>query len=363
MPNKDRETFMSIVGRIEYILKVFEDNNMDERIIKIFLTNGDYLEYNVSKESVAHLLGVNTINLIATGIITNKNAYEALKELCEKKYLISSMIVDKNLTINSIFSNYTNQKLDYFFENIKININDTDFVCKYDKNIAINNGVVDPHKCQYIVCRKNNEHTFLILHLVKNKSKYIPMSNRIFNTLEEAIEYFEATLSGQEITYINSLINKQSAFDEGKKIYLNHSDKRNHLLILKDYAQSYNSNINILSDYEYTLKASEQNVEKNIYRNIIIDTIIECIAEGKPIIEGSIDFDIPYNYKPLIDAINQLLVNKSETRQEEIENLIAAKTEIEMQLQRANERISQLEDTIDTIGKLCNKQKTLKPLN
>ena len=363
MANKERDTFISIIGRIEYILKIFEENNMDERIIKIFLTNGDYLEYNVSKESVAHLLGVNTVNLIATGIITNKNAYEALKELCEKKFVISSMIVNGNLSLNSIFSNYINQKLDYFFENIKININDTDFVCKYDRNIAMNNGVADPHKCQYIVCRKNNEHTFLILHLIKNKNKIIPMSNRIFNTLEEAVDYFEETLSGQEIAYINSLINKQSAFDEGKKVYLNHSDKRNHLLILKEYSQLYGANINILSDYEYTLKASEQSVERNICTNGIIDTFVDCIAQGKPIIKELIGSDIPKNYNTLIDAINQLLVNQSETRQDEINNLIAAKEVIAKQLEEANERVAQLESAIETIGEVCNKQKTLNHSN
>ena len=385
MALKERDTFLSIIGRIEQIIEKFERNNMDERSCKIFLANGDFLYYSISKENVAHLLGIDTNVIISTGLINSTNSYAVLKEFCEKKYLFSNLIKNNTMDINRVFSPYINQKLDYFFDNIIINVNDTNFVCKYNANIAINQGVKSPHNCEYIVCKENSNHTLLVLHLKQNGSKTVPMSNRIFNDKIEAEEYFKAMLCNQEITFIPSIISKYHDYDKGINIFLNPSEKRNHLLVLKNYASKYNCNINILNDYDYSLKLSSNSMSKNETKLDITSKIVDCIIKHKIITEDILEVDSIRDLSPdliqLINALNNNLASSSKSEsgqiaysdlQQQLSNLKVAKETIEQekkdlqeQLDETNVKLEQvttrnndLEQAISSIGKIYEKSKT-----
>ena len=374
MKLKEKDTFLEIVDKIADIIGMYELRNIDKNIIKVCLANGDYIEYRIAKESIAHLLGVNTNTLIATGLFNNTNSFEVLKEMINKKNYLADMICNEHLTIKSIFSEYIIQKLDSFFNNIFIDINNTVFVCKYDKDIAINNGVVEPHKCQYIICKEDNEHNFYVLHLVKYSNFYVPMSNRVFDDIEEANDYLTNSLTNQTITFINCIIIKREQYDNGTKIFLRSLDKRQHLLTLQEFSSKFNANIDISDDYQHELKANATNFNKSEEQASVISYIVKCISSNT-LIDPSL---IPDKMIPIIEALNNYTAMNSGSEEtftslaSQIKALQEAKSSIEQQcsslqeeLTRANlanealtSRNQQLEEAIGTIGKAY--QKTLK---
>ena len=359
MAINNSEAFLTIIAKIELILDKYEDHCYDQKFFKLFLANGECLDYGIPKETVAHLLGVNILYLTSTGILKNTSSYEALKELCNKKYLFSDMIKNNQLTINSIFSDFINQKIDYFFENININLKNTHFFCKYDRTTAMYNGVALPHKCDYVICQENDEGTILILHIIQKDKKYVPASSRIFSNQNEANDYLIELLGQQDITYATSLMKYRNTFDEGKKIYLNHTDKQTHLSILKNYASIYGARIDILNDYDYTLRTSGASVKTNINRKLVVDKIIACIQVGIKINTDEIEGEIPWELLPLINTLNSVLPtnrNADSTITEQIENLKAANNLLTSQLVSANTTIETLtaekKELIESVAKV-----------
>lgn len=264
------------------------------------------------------------------------------------------MILNGQIKLQNIFSTHINQKIAAFRENTDINISSTNFICKYDTNIAMYNGITEPHKCQYIVCKDNYDGSVLILHLVQNNNRYIPMSSRIFSTKEEAKEYLEASLTNQNITYLTNIIVKRSPFDDEVKIYLKPLEKRNHLLILKSYAQEYNANIDILSDYEYTLKTIEQKGKTNFIINLIIDSI----QKGKTIDIQQFNDGETGNILSLINFINEHIQTQPETSlAEQIKNLQNVNEALTSQLDRYKTTISAYEQAFNQIGNIIEEQK------
>ncbi len=359
MAINNSEAFLTIIAKIEFIIEKYEDLCYDQKFYKLFLANGECLDYGIPKETVAHLLGINTLYLTSTSLFKSTSSYEVIKELCNKKYLFSDMLKNGQLTINSIFSDFINQKLDYFFENININLKNTQFFCKYDRTTAMYNGVTLPHKCDYVICQETDEGTVLILHILQKDKKYVPASSRIFSNQNEAYEYLSELLGQQDITYATSLMIYRNPFDEGKKIYLNHTDKQTHLSTLKSYASNYGARIDILNDYDYTLRTSGASVKTNINRKLVVDKIIACIQVGIKINTDEIEGEIPWELLPLINTLNSVLPtnrNADSTITEQIENLKAANNLLTSQLVSANTTIETLtaekKELIESVAKV-----------
>ena len=73
------------------IINYFEMSQYQNRRYRIFLGNGDRINYSIPNDSIAHLLGVNTNYLISTGRFNSTNSFDLLKEMVVNPYRINKL--------------------------------------------------------------------------------------------------------------------------------------------------------------------------------------------------------------------------------------------------------------------------------
>ena len=81
----------NLFENIREIIDFIENSRYKNRRFRLFLGNGDRLNFYVPNESIAHLLGVNTNYLISTGRFNSTNSFELLKELTLNPYRINKL--------------------------------------------------------------------------------------------------------------------------------------------------------------------------------------------------------------------------------------------------------------------------------
>lgn len=113
--------FERLCQEIEMKAKNFEENNFSRNKFFLSLSNGERLKIIFTKSSVAHLLGVNTEYLKSSRTVKSNISYDILLELTTEAYSISRKVDSGILNYSSFISNYIDEKLEIFEENISIN--------------------------------------------------------------------------------------------------------------------------------------------------------------------------------------------------------------------------------------------------
>ena len=101
----------SLFEEIKEIINFIELSKYQNRRNRIYLSNGDRLNFSVPNNTIAHLLGINTNYLMSTGICASTSSFNILKEMCENAYRINKAHKDGILSYEQLFSPYLKQKL------------------------------------------------------------------------------------------------------------------------------------------------------------------------------------------------------------------------------------------------------------
>ena len=116
--------------KIDDIVSYMNISDYEKRRKKLFLaSNGMYLNYSVPKNSVPHLIGINTTYLLSTDLFRSTSSFELLEELLAK----GASWLDKNINLGIInpeilFSKHINKKIESFKDNVKCDMNNIEFV-------------------------------------------------------------------------------------------------------------------------------------------------------------------------------------------------------------------------------------------
>ena len=294
----------------------------------------------------------------------SSNSYQILKQLCNEHYRFSGMIKDNRLSLKNFCSQYINEKIENFFDNVLINLNNLLFVCKYDRNKAINLGN-NPHDCDFIICQQNDEGNILELDL-KIKGNFVyPISNRAYANEAEADLVFKDLFENQDITLINRIHTKNDEFDYGKKRIVTEEELYNLVNSLEKYKLKYNCNIDITNNYKYLLKKICNQRQKRFDNYDIINIIINCIIEKKPITEEILNIESTDNLsKDILDLVNTLndkvIVNSNYASQEGL----VAYSKLQSQVKTLKEAKKRLTEQVNDLNeKLENTQNELEETN
>lgn len=112
------DLFYSMKCVVDYMV----NSNYEDRRFKIYLSNGQYLNFSINNNNLAHLLGVNTTYLVSTGLFKSTNSFELLNELIENSNKIHKLSNEGIIDYNMLFSKHIINKVLGFIENIKLNI-------------------------------------------------------------------------------------------------------------------------------------------------------------------------------------------------------------------------------------------------
>ena len=297
-----------IINQIKEIIDYVEAAKLEDRRTSIYLGNGNIISYSIPNNSIAHLIGIDTNYLESTGLYNTRNSFETLKKFCDNSYQTYCAMRDGHLNSKNIFSKQIHEKLSSFKENIKINVNETDFICEYDKEKAYySSDIVED--CNYIIVKKYDDNKIGVLFLVKNFNYYVPMSNQIFNNIEEFKEAFKNKLINQELTLITGQTTYNVKSDYKKPFILSLNQRAEKLNNLKLYKKQFNCHIDVTSDFEYTLDKLTSNRERNYENNDTINDIITAII-GRTIINRDLYEDS--TLLPIIDSWNDHICQNSD---------------------------------------------------
>lgn len=334
------DLFYSIREIVEYI----ENTEFEKRRLKLYLSNGEYLNSSVPNNSIPHLLGIDTTYLISTRLFKSTNSFEVLKELIESSYRIHDSVSKNIISYNALFSKHILEKVNEFRNNIMLDVRNVEFVCKYDKARTYGTNL-NPLNCNYIIFKKLPNSKYGLLYLVRNNGYYAPMSSQIYDNYDEAIEKLKSVVKFQEITLLNAFnLFTIGNEDFNKSYYLNFDDKKQKIFNLISYKRELNCSIDVSNDYIYTMSKFEKNSNKEdeIYK--LVEIISECISEGKIINTNELETTALF---PIITAFNDFLYsneyesnkNNGNTYTSLIENLNTFKRRVQ-ELEKENSELS-----------------------
>ena len=310
MAFSDASKFSEIINKIKELISWYETNHFNQTSVKMFLSSGESFKLYVTKDSVAHMLGIKTDFLANCNMFDTTKSYELIKELIKNEHRIGSKILNGEIKLSDIFNKHVYRKLEIFKSNISINLENTLFVCKYDRNKAIEYGKT-PKNCDYIIVKEMEDGQIQELDIVKSEYIVKPVSSRMYENELEAKEKFSKILRYQDISMLTSIIINTDYYDERKKISLKELEKISKLQQLENIRLKYNCNINVGYECKYYYKRAlkDKNINKNNYDTI--SQIINCILDGKIIdIEelGVMPTEITLQQKNLIDALNDKVI-------------------------------------------------------
>ena len=310
MSLKETNQFENIIEEIKYLVNWYEKKHIDLATTKVYLASGESFRYKATQDSIAHMLGIKTDFLSNCNMFNTTKSYELVKELIKNDYRISEKIKNDEIKLSDIFSKHIHHKLDIFKFNISINLENTLFVCKYNREKVINYGK-NPRNCDYIIVQELDDGQILELDVVKSGKYVKPVSSRMYENETEAKDSFEDLLRYQDISILTSLIYDADYYDEGRKVFLNEAKKSSKLQQLENFSLRYNCNINTTGDCKYYYKKSikGRNDGRNNYD--IYDKIINCILDGEIITEQALGIsknEISEQTRDLINAINDKLM-------------------------------------------------------
>lgn len=253
--------------------------DLSKKSYLMFLSNGDRIRVKIPKTSIPHLLGINTEYLKSTGLYKGMNSYEIMLDFIKNPNEAFQKHESGIINLDKILSPYINKKLDSLTENLNINTNCCEMICKYDRGKTYGYSA-DFDDMSYLILQKKNEKYYVLKLAMSEDGTCFPMSNQVFNSYEECKENLSSYLIYQELTLLNNLWVYYNNSTIGKFSILEW-ERRERLEKLKKLSEDFECTPNIIADFIYSLKIRDDKRQGNIRTSNIIEILCDCIKNKK----------------------------------------------------------------------------------
>lgn len=253
--------------------------DLSKKSYLVFLSNGERIKIKIPKSSIPHLLGINTEYLKNTGLYRNMNSYEVMLNFIKSSNEALKKHESGIIDLDNVLSPYINEKIDALIENLNINTNYCEMVCKYDKGKTFGYSA-DFDDMSYLILQKKNEKYYVLKLAKAQDGTYFPMSNQIFNSYAECQEALSSYLIYQELTLLNNLFIYYNNSTTGKFSILEW-DRKQKLENLMKLSNDFGCTPNVIADFIYSLKIRDDKRQGNIRTSNIIEILCDCIKNKK----------------------------------------------------------------------------------
>lgn len=254
-------------------------NDLSKKSYLMFLSNGERIKIKIPKSSIPHLLGINTEYLKSTGLYKGMNSYEIMLDFIKNSNEAFQKHESGIINLDKILSPYINKKLDSLIENLNINTNCCEMICKYDRGKTYGYSA-DFDDMSYLILQKKNEKYYVLKLAMSEDGTCFPMSNQVFNSYAECQEALSSYLIYQELTLLNNLWVYYNNSIIGK-FYILEYERRERLEKLKKLSEDFECTPNIIADFIYSLKIRDNKRQGNIRTSNIIEILCDCIKNKK----------------------------------------------------------------------------------
>ena len=253
--------------------------DLSKKSYLVFLSNGERIKIKIPKSSIPHLLGINTEYLKNTGLYRNMNSYEVMLNFIKSSNEALKKHESGIINLDNVLSPYINEKIDALIENLNINTNYCEMVCKYDKGKTFGYSA-DFDDMSYLILQKKNEKYYVLKLAKAQDGTYFPMSNQVFNSYAECQEALSSYLIYQELTLLNNLFIYYNNSTIGKFPILEW-DRKQKLENLMKLSNDFGCTPNVIADFIYSLKIIDDKRQGNIRTSNIIEILCDCIKNKK----------------------------------------------------------------------------------
>ena len=253
--------------------------DLSKKSYLVFLSNGERIKIKIPKSSIPHLLGINTEYLKNTGLYRNMNSYEVMLNFIKSSNEALKKHESGIIDLDNVLSPYINEKIDALIENLNINTNYCEMVCKYDKGKTFGYSA-DFDDMSYLILQKKNEKYYVLKLAEAQDGTYFPMSNQVFNSYAECQEALSSYLIYQELTLLNNLFIYYNNSTIGKFPILEW-DRKQKLENLMKLSNDFGCTPNVIADFIYSLKIRDDKRQGNIRTSNIIEILCDCIKNKK----------------------------------------------------------------------------------
>lgn len=307
----NKSEFDELIEKIKECLVWYEETKFERVSYNLRLDNGEDLRILFGPNTVAHLLGINTEYLKATGLFKG-TSYEILKFICNDPYRVYNMVRGGHLSYDSFVSDFTFEKLSGFNKVCGINLGNMEFVCKYSRE----NSYVTGHEQlegDYYIAYKTDDGLFVV-GFKKNNGYYYPMTNRFIDINDkDSMRFLEILLTNQVITMPTySYLYYFRNGSRGDNLYVNYNRKGPLLEQLKEYANKYNAIVDVAVGYGYVVGKLLEQFESNSNYVPILIWVSDSIKMGVKINEATLKKKfgrVPESIRIIIEGYNNLLNN------------------------------------------------------
>lgn len=357
---KNKFEYDELIEKIKENVDWYEKRNFDDREYNLTLDNGERLKICFTHKTIAHLLGINTEYLKATGIFP-KDSYDIIKQMCNDSYRLYNMINQGNLTYDSFISDYAFEKLEGFQNICGIDVYNMEFICKYSKEFSYITGHPQLEADYFIGYRAPNG--LFVIGLKKNGPNYYPMTNRYIEyNDEESMKFLKQMLENQKITMptVSSIFFKENG-TYSRALYLDYNKKTSKIKSLNTYAKEYNATVDVSVGYSFVIEKLLKQFDSKNALFPALKSIFEKVSKRVMIDVTDIELEfgeLPEDILCLIDNYNKSLnvdisaaldehtkqvINERDRLSEENKRYIDELEELKRELLEAKSTIANLE--------------------
>ena len=360
------EDYYKIKEKIADALEFYQERKISDTKYSVKLSNGDSINIKYRPKNIAHLLGINTSYLRATGLYKG-SSFKILYKIVQNFERFMNYIERGYIDDSEVFSEYIYEKLKNFKRICGINLFDIEFIVEYRK--SRNKTQKEPLYDGYYIGYTNG-YSLSVIGFTRDddNNTYYPSTSRLMKAnTKESEDFLKRLFENQIVTTIEIMYKKIMNDDFSansnaisKSYYYHHKEKLNKINTCKEYAETYGGIPNtIISSIYYIDKVININIDNRI--NIsMYEEIADLISKRK-----MIDFlDLKDRYEYIDDAIldiissyNDSLVSNNDESLYSYKNII---TELENLKQELEKRRSLLEKVEDENNKLKAKNKLLE---
>lgn len=331
-------------------------NDLSKKSYLMFLSNGERIKIKIPKSSIPHLLGINTEYLKSTGLYKGMNSYEIMLDFIKNSNEAFQKHESGIINLDKILSPYINKKLDSLIENLNINTNCCEMICKYDRGKTYGYSA-DFDDMSYLILQKKNEKYYVLKLAMSEDGTCFPMSNQVFNSYEECKENLSSYLIYQELTLLNNLWVYYNNSIIGK-FYILEYERRERLEKLKKLSEDFECTPNIIADFIFSLKIRDDKRQGNVRTSNIIEKLCDCI-KNKKVFDISLTNVEQEDILKIIETYNDSLFSEiTASTDNSYSDLQMKNKNLEKELERLRLENKSLSDTVNYRDEELNEVKT-----
>lgn len=276
--------FNDIIQKLEHAYNFYFDTPYRFNEYEIYLSNGEKLQFNFPTSRMPHLLGIQLGNIQDSRILSSVRSEDVWREVIDRSTYIYQKCLKGEASYYSLFSNFMEEKLEYFEKVLKMDFDRIQFVCQYDKALSYLLGDGKQYGCDYYICFQDDQQQYYFLGIIYDEKigRLMPASLLSSSEKRDDQELLYEIIHNQRILLCNSVCKKN--INSMRRIPLN--EKVEKLARLIQIANDNGAVLDVSQEALYLSKLAQRSISESGMMKQSMHDIMVSLQAGRRINSG-----------------------------------------------------------------------------